>query len=82
VDFHGLSAVLVDWARRPGASLPMRMAASWSRSERIHRIQGCDAISASNSELASGSSVNRFVYHQARVPFPEPGAVLAAVKSG
>src|SRR6476646_2682706 len=33
-----------DWACRPGASLPMRMAASWLRSQRIHRIQGCDAI--------------------------------------
>ena len=30
-----------DWVRRPGASPPMRMPASWCGSHRIPRIQGC-----------------------------------------
>jgi hypothetical protein len=32
-----------EWARRPGALPPMRMTASWFRSARIDRIQGCGA---------------------------------------
>jgi len=32
-----------EWARRPGASPPMRMTASWSGSERTYRIQVCGA---------------------------------------
>jgi hypothetical protein len=42
-----------DWARRPGALPPMRMTASWFRSSRIDRIQGCGAISAPDGELPS-----------------------------
>ena len=34
-----------EWARRLGALPPMRMTASWFRSSRIDRIQGCGAIS-------------------------------------
>jgi hypothetical protein len=41
----GFQAVLTDWACHPGASPPMRMAASWSGS-RIRRIQACGAGSA------------------------------------
>ena len=33
-----------EWTRRPGASPPMRMTASWSRSPWIDRIQVCGAI--------------------------------------
>ena len=42
-----------EWARRPGALPPMRMTASWFRSARIDRIQGCGAISAPDGELPS-----------------------------
>ena len=42
-----------EWARRPGASPPMRMTASWFRSSRIDRIQGCGAIFAPDGELPS-----------------------------
>jgi hypothetical protein len=35
-----------EWVRRPGASPPMRMTASWFRSWRTYRIQGCGAMFA------------------------------------
>ena len=40
-----------EWARRPGASPPMRMTASWSGSERTYRIQVCGAKMRPNGEL-------------------------------
>ena len=43
---HGFERRCAGWARRPGASPPMRMTASWLRSSRIDRIQGCGATSA------------------------------------
>jgi hypothetical protein len=42
-----------EWARRPGASPLMRMTASWFRSSRIDRIQGCGAICVADGELPS-----------------------------
>src|SRR6202035_3312147 len=42
-----------EWARRPGASPPMRMTASWSGSERTYRIQVCGAKMRPNGELPS-----------------------------
>ena len=42
--FRWLSCRIEEWARRPGASPPMRMAASWSGSPRVHRIQACGAM--------------------------------------
>jgi hypothetical protein len=42
-----------EWTRRPGASPPMRMTASWSRSPRIDRIQVCGATDRANGELPS-----------------------------
>jgi hypothetical protein len=41
-----------DWARHPGASPPMRMAASWSGSP-IRRIQACGAMIRAHGELPS-----------------------------
>src|SRR5215207_4017860 len=35
---------LREWARRPGASPPMRMTASWSGPLWTDRIQGCGAM--------------------------------------
>jgi len=52
---HGSQRRCAEWTRRPGASPPMRMTASWHRSSRIDRIQGCGAISAPASELLLGS---------------------------
>jgi len=51
-----LSSRCAGWTRRPGASPPMRMTASWCDPQRIDRIQGCGARSAPpNGELASDS---------------------------
>ena len=43
----------LEWARRPGASPPMRMTASWCRSAGIDRIQVCGARRAPDGELPS-----------------------------
>jgi hypothetical protein len=43
----------LEWARRPGASPPMRMTASWFGSDRACRIQVCGAMFALDGELPS-----------------------------
>src|SRR3954453_20195854 len=48
-----------EWARRPGASPPMRMTASWSGSPRAHRIQVCGAMFALDGELPSDRHAGR-----------------------
>jgi len=54
----GFQAVLTDWACHPGASPPMRMAASWSGS-RIRRIQACGAGSAPRASSPRGVATGR-----------------------
>jgi hypothetical protein len=58
----------------------MRMTASWFRSSRINRIQGCGAISAPDGELPS--NCRRVAAPQGRkLDRPtEPAAVLVTVK--
>jgi hypothetical protein len=68
-----------EWARRPGALPPMRMTASWFRSSRIDRIQGCGAISAPDRELPSELSSPALAGRKLARP-TEPAAVLVTVK--
>src|SRR5262245_1028745 len=82
----------LEWARRLGASPPMRMTASWLRSSRIDRIQVCGAMLAPDGELPLGIFVigniksreetrsKRHFYWNRPPQSNKSAAVLAAIK--
>jgi hypothetical protein len=62
----------------PRSFAPMRMTASWFRSSRIDRIQGCGAIFAPDGELPS--NCRRLALQGKRDRPSQPAAVLVTVK--
>ena len=65
-----------EWVRCPGASPLMRMTASWFRSSRIDRIEGC---ARSSRLIASSPRIAVVCSHYASPDQHQPATVLVLV---